>query len=167
MAFNRAARADPGSDHRSGHGSGQGDEQTARTIPGVRFIAPLAFVLASMILYWATWTELRVALPVLLVAVVVYAYQQWRMGVDWRDVRLGAWLVGYLVAILVMSVIGSRDFGGTNAIPAPWDTIVVAVIGAAAYVAGVRAGTQHLAIHPAPEPYQRSSRGSTDSSDDS
>jgi hypothetical protein len=52
--------------------------------------------------------------------------------VDWLDVRVGLWLVAYLVAILVVSAIGSKDFGGANWIPAPWDSVLVAVIGLAA-----------------------------------
>jgi amino acid transporter len=123
-----------------------------QTIRGMPVLAPAAFVLASLILYWATWKELRIALPVLLVGVVVYAIQQYRQGVDWLDVRVGLWLVAYLVAILVMSVIGSNDFGGTNAIPAPWDSVVVAVIGMAAYQWGIRGAVRHLTAHPAPEP---------------
>ncbi len=42
--------------------------------------------------------------------------------------RLGAWLVGYLAAILIMSAIGSTDFGGAGLIPARWDSVTVAAI---------------------------------------
>ncbi|HSZ39346.1 MAG TPA: APC family permease [Trebonia sp.] len=118
----------------------------------LKYLAPLAFVLATMIVYWAGWHELRIALPVLLVGAVVYAYQQWRSGEGWRDAWLGAWLVVYLALVLVVSAIGSTDFGGTGVIPAPWDTVVVAVIGLGAWAAGVRNGVLHLAAHPAPEP---------------
>ncbi len=124
------------------------------TVGGMRFLAPAAFVLASLILYWATWKELRIALPVLLVGVIVYGFQQVRGGVDWLDIRVGWWLVAYLAAILIMSLAGSQDFGGTNLIPAPWDSVVVAVIGAACYEWGVRSAVRHLAAHPAPEPVQ-------------
>ena len=124
------------------------------TVGGMRLLAPAAFVLASLILYWATWKELRIALPVLLVGVIVYGFQQLRGGVDWLDVRVGRWLVAYLVAILIVSLIGSQDFGGTNLIPAPWDSVLVAVIGLACYEWGVRSAVRHLAAHPAPEPVQ-------------
>lgn len=111
-------------------------------------IAPVAFVLATLIIYWAGWHELRIALPILL----VYAYQHWRSGAPWADARLGMWLVAYLALVLLVSGIGSADFGGTNWIPAPWDSVVVAVIALAAWLAGVRNGMRHLAEHPAPEP---------------
>jgi amino acid transporter len=118
----------------------------------LKYVAPFAFVLATMIVYWAGWHELRIALPVLLVGAVVYAYQQWRSGEGWRDAGLGAWLVIYLALVLAVSAIGSVDFGGTGVIPAPWDTVAVAVIGLGAWTAGVRHGLSHLAAHPAPEP---------------
>jgi amino acid transporter len=115
-------------------------------------VAPVAFVLASLIIYWAGWHELRIALPLLLVGVLVYAYQHWRAGAPWADARLGLWLVGYLALVLLMSGIGSRDFEGTNWIPAPWDSVVVAVIAITAWLAGVRSGLRYLEGHPAPDP---------------
>jgi amino acid transporter len=127
------------------------------TIRGMRILAPAAFVLATLILYWASWKELKIALPVLLVGALVYGFQQWRQGrtsegVDWLDVKVGLWLVVYLVAILIMSLIGSKDFVGTNAVPAPWDSVVVAVIGLGAYEWGIRSAVRHLAARPAPDP---------------
>jgi amino acid transporter len=122
------------------------------TIRGLPVLAPAAFVLASLILYWATWKELRIALPVLLVGVVVFGFQQWREKTDWFDLRVGVWLVVYLVAIGVVSVLGSKDFGGTGAIPAPWDSVIVAIIGLACYEWGVRDSVRYLRVHPAPDP---------------
>ncbi len=118
----------------------------------VRWVAPVAFVLASLIIYWAGWTELRIALPLLLVGVLVYAYQHWRAAAPWADARLGLWLVVFLALLLLMSFIGSSDFGGQNAVPAPWDSVIIAVVALAAWLAGVRAGGRYLADHPAPEP---------------
>jgi amino acid transporter len=117
----------------------------------VSYLAPVAFVLATLIIYWAGWHELRIALPILLVGVLVYAYQHWRARAPWADARLGAWLVGFLALVLLMSAIGSRDFQGTNAIPAPWDSGVVAVIALGAWLAGVAAGQRYLADNPVPE----------------
>ena len=42
--------------------------------------------------------------------------------------RQGAWIVGYLLALLAVSAAGT--FGaGHDVIAAPWDTLLVAVIG--------------------------------------
>jgi amino acid transporter len=124
-------------------------------------LAPVAFVLASLIIYWAGWHELRIALPILLVGVLVYAYQHWHSGAEWADAWLGLWLVVYLALILVMSAIGSKDFEGTGAIPAPWDSVIVAVIALAAWLFGVWSGQRYLASHPAPAADEPAAVGAT------
>jgi amino acid transporter len=124
-------------------------ETTAHWIKGMRVLAPVSFVIASLILYWATWQELRIALPVLLVGAAVYAVQQFRGNFDRHDLVSGLWIVAYLIAILIMSAIGS--FGGTKAIPAPWDSVIVAIVGLIAFYQGVKNGVEHLSRHPAPE----------------
>jgi hypothetical protein len=106
-----------------------------------------------LIFYWAGWNELRIALPVLLAAALVYAWQQGRERIGWIDARAGLWLVGYLCALLVMSLLGSFGDGALNIIPAPWDTLIVAVIGIVGFYAGVHAAGRYLADHPVPEPY--------------
>ena len=116
----------------------------------IRYLAPVAFALATLIIYWAGWHELRIALPILLIGVLVYAYQHWRVGAEWADARLGLWLVAYLALVLLMSAIGSAAFEGTNAVPAPWDSVIVAVIALAAWLSGVKAGRRYLAANPAP-----------------
>jgi amino acid transporter len=117
-------------------------------IRGTTVIAPVSFMIATMILYWATWTELRIALPLLLIAVVIYAFNMRtsrRRAASLRDdVRAGAWLVAYLALVLVISAIGSRNFGGTGLIRAPWDSVVVAAIGLAAYFRGVADASAYL-----------------------
>jgi hypothetical protein len=119
-------------------------------IRGTRYLAPASFVIATLILYWATWQELRIARPALLAGALVYGVQQVPAGVDWHDIHVGLWLVGYLLAVLLLSGIGS--FGGADLVPAPWDSIIVAAIAAAAFVHGVWAAERHLAVHPAPGP---------------
>lgn len=121
-------------------------------------LAPVAFVLATLIIYRAGRRELRIALPILLIGVFVYAYQHWRAGAPWCDARIGLWLVAYLALVLLMSGIGSADFQGTNSLPAPWDSVIVAVIALAAWLAGIRAGRQHLARSPATEGERRPGR---------
>ncbi len=129
-------RADPG--------------RMANWVGGTAVIAPVAFVIATLIFYWAGWHETRVALPVLFVSVLLYAYQQMRHDQDLRDLRNGLWLVVYLVLLLVMSAVGG--FGGARWVPAPWDSVVVAVIGVLGYVRGVRDAARHIAAHPLPAP---------------
>jgi amino acid transporter len=127
-------------------------DRVAGWVRGMNVIAPISFVIATLILYWAGWDELRIALPVLLAAGLVYLYQQGRQRIGWVDTRAGLWLVGYLVAILLMSYLGSFGDGASGLVPEPWDSVVVAVIGVAGFVAGTRAAARYLADNPVPEP---------------
>jgi amino acid transporter len=147
----------------------RGDAFPGGAPPWIRYLAPVAFVLATLIIYWAGWHELRIGLPILLIGALVYAYQHWRADAGWSDAgwsdaRLGMWLVAYLALVLLVSAIGSRDFEGANAVPAPWDSVAVAVIALAAWLAGVGAGMRHLAVHPAPEAGGPAVPGGEDSS---
>ena len=123
----------------------------------MRFLAPISFVVATLILYWAGWNELRIAIPVLLIAAVVYLWQQWRQHIGWLDARAGMWLLAYLGAILLMSWLGtfaSKAPFPSKVIPAPWDSVVVAVIGVVAFFAGTRAAERYLADNPVPDPVE-------------
>jgi len=118
---------------------------------GTSVLAPIGFVLATLILYWAKWTNLRIALPLLAVAVAVYLWNtrsnRHTPGQVRVDVRAGAWLVVYVCAVLLMSWLGS--FGGRDWIAQPWDSIAVGVIGAGGYVWGVAEAVRFLRSHPA------------------
>lgn len=123
-------------------------DRSAGWVRGSRVLAPLGFVLATLIFYWSGWAEMRIAVPVLLAAILVYLGDGLRHGFDLADVRRGVWLLVYLGALLLISYFGASAFGGTNALPGPWDSVVVAAVGAAAYVAGVIGSVAHLGAHP-------------------
>jgi hypothetical protein len=61
----------------------------------------------------------------------------------------GAWLVVYLLALTLLSWLGS--FKGTDHLRAPYDSITVAVVASALFVWAVRAGRGlPVAVPPAP-----------------
>lgn len=111
-------------------------------IPGMKLIAPMAFVCASLILYWARWPLTGEIILLMVVALPVYAYYRARDG--WRDWELelrGAyWLILYLIVIAFVSYAGSNRFGGHNLIPFGWDMAVVAVLSLFFYSWGVASG---------------------------
>lgn len=127
-------------------------DRVAGWIKGMSVIAPLSFVIATLILYWAGWNELRIALPILLAAGLVYLYQQSRQAIGWLDARAGLWVVGYIIVILLLSWVGSFGDGAEKWIAAPWDSVVVALFGLATFFVGTKAAEHYLAEHPVPEP---------------
>ncbi|TDY49553.1 aspartate/glutamate:proton symporter (AGT family) [Alicyclobacillus sacchari] len=102
-------------------------------LKGIHIIAPLAFLAASWIIYWAGWQTDSLLIGFTLASLVLYfafmdrdAQTRAQLRSDWKN---GLWIVVYYVFIGVMSFLGS--FTNTKVysivIPAPWDTIIVGV----------------------------------------
>ncbi len=109
-------------------------------LPLGAFWSPIAFVLASMLLYWSQWPFTGETLGVLLVGVLVYFVYIWRGRVGAETIRFGAWLVVYLLAMAALSFVGDKRFGGVNWVPEGWDLVAVTVVSLAIYYWGVRQG---------------------------
>ncbi|MCW3481264.1 APC family permease [Neisseriaceae bacterium JH1-16] len=125
-------------------------------IPGIGAISAFAFVCASLVLYWARWPLTGQIFILIAAALPIYAYYQARAGWpnfarDWRATR---WLVVYLLAMAAVSYFGSREFGGSGAIPFGWDMGLVSLLALGFFRWGVASGwrTDFLAeAHPIEE----------------
>jgi amino acid transporter len=111
-------------------------------IPGIRWIAPVSFILSTEIAYWSGWHNLRVAFPVTLIGVVLFFFLRTKDRPVIDDIKAGAWLAAYLLVLILFSGIGS--FGGQGWIGQPWDSILVAVASVAIYLWAVRSGAEHI-----------------------
>ncbi|MFB6131345.1 MAG: APC family permease [Salinigranum sp.] len=107
-------------------------------LPAGRVLSPLAFVLASLLLFWESWPLTGEMLGVLLTGVAVYAYYVHRGTVGTYSLRHGVWLVAYLLAMAAVSYLGDPQFGGAGVLPFGWDFLVVAVVSLGFYYWGVR-----------------------------
>jgi amino acid transporter len=115
---------------------------------GLPFVALLAFVFSTELLYWAKWPLTGEIILLVTVALPIYVYYQARAG--WPDIRRqlqGAWwLIVYLPAVAALSYVGSTEFGGLGWMPFGWDLLIVAAVGAAFYFWGMRSGWRTPAI---------------------
>lgn len=113
---------------------------------GMNILAPIAFVIASLIIYWSGWSTDSVVLMVVLFGLLLYAYGTTTFAEDLslysgKYLKAGVWLVVYIVAMLALTYFGSKNFGAPDPlIPYPLDLIVVIVIALAAYYWGVASG---------------------------
>nr|WP_249417003.1 APC family permease [Streptomyces sp. TS71-3] len=148
------------------HDRDRGLPRTAGQVPGMRWIAPLSYVVASEFVYWSGWHDLRLALPLVLVGVPLYLglrYGDRRTaarggeadGPDaapvrspLEEVRRGAWLVVHLAVLTLLSWLGT--FGGSGHLPAPWDSVTVGVVALGVFAWAVRSGAGHLRTSPPP-----------------
>ncbi len=117
-------------------------------VPGVRWIAPVSFLVASEFVYWSGWHHLRLALPLVLAGVPLFLML--RREAEGRSTRIelshGAWLVFHLAALTLLSWLGT--FGGSGRLPAPYDSVVVGALALGVFGWAVRSGTAHLRTAP-------------------
>jgi amino acid transporter len=117
-------------------------------IPGMKVIAPFAFVCASLVLYWAKWPLTGEIILLMIVALPVYFYFQGKSGWSgWgRDLKAAWWLVAYLPTMALLSLIGSKQFGGRGYLPYGCDMLAVIALSLVFYYWGVNTGyrTEYL-----------------------
>jgi amino acid transporter len=117
-------------------------------VPGLPVLAPMAFVLATLMLFWARWPHTGQIMLLLILPLPVYLYYQAKG--NWRDfgrqLRASWWLLAYLITVTVLSWAGSKEFEGHNYIGYGWDQLCVAVTSLAFYFWGVRSGWRTPAV---------------------
>lgn len=106
-------------------------------LPGGKVVAPLSFVVANLIVYWAGWDtlwRLGVAIVIGYVLLGGYAWYATRKGLpdaprlDWKAAR---WLPVYLLGLGVISWQGG--FGGSGHIGLWWDMLIIAAFSLVIY----------------------------------
>jgi len=109
-------------------------------LPAASVLAPLAFILANLIIYWS---GLEVLLKLAVCIVIGYvligicmAFDKQRPPLDWRSAQ---WLPVYLIGMGIISWLGQYSGGAvaapvnTSTIPFWWDMVVVAAFSLGIY----------------------------------
>ncbi|WEG14562.1 APC family permease [Pullulanibacillus sp. KACC 23026] len=111
-------------------------------IKGMQLIAPIAFIMASLIYYWAQWPLTGKVTLIMVIGLPIYFYYQAKA--NWKDfgqdLKAGLWLVIYLIYMAFISCIGSSKFHGLNILPYGWDFIVIIISALIFYAWGIRSG---------------------------
>ncbi|MDI9260646.1 APC family permease [Alicyclobacillus sendaiensis] len=111
-------------------------------LPGMGLIAPLAFIVATLIIYWSGFSidAWLIGLQIVLWGIYVIALRA-VVPTDTvpfaQQVKSSLWLVCFYAVLWIMSYLGDKSFGGRGLIPAPWDQIIVVVLAVGAYAWGV------------------------------
>ncbi|KRL04449.1 amino acid permease [Liquorilactobacillus oeni DSM 19972] len=96
----------------------------------LKFMAPLAFVLSSLAVYWAMWPTTIQVILVILIGLPFYVYYEWKT--DWaktkKQIAGSLWMIFYLIFLTLISYIGSKDFNGLGIIGYPYDFLVVIIV---------------------------------------
>jgi amino acid transporter len=118
---------------------------------GLPFIAALAFIFATELLYWAKWPLTGQIIPLIVAALPVYLfYQAKNRWADFgRQLRASWWLIVYLPTIAFVSWAGSARFGGRDYLTWGWDLVIVAALGLLFFIWGVKSGWSTPAVQVA------------------
>lgn len=109
-------------------------------IPGMQIIAPAAFIIMSLILYWSRWPLMGEVLFIVFGGLFIFLYYQNKNG--WENIgqhlKSGLWFIVYLLVMAVLSWLGSEEFGGIGVITTPYDQISVVASSLLFYYWGVK-----------------------------
>lgn len=104
-------------------------------IPGLKFIAPLSFIVISLILYWSRWPLTGQVLLVTFAGLIIYIYYQFKNYYQLKNkneifqhLKNGIWFITYLFTMALLSWLGSKQFGGIGFIKGPYDQISIAIV---------------------------------------
>lgn len=103
-------------------------------LPGGAILAPLAFIIANLIIYWTGWPVLwklfvAIALGFVLLAIAqATSPSDRRPTLDWKS---ASWLWPYFAGMLIISYLGAFD--GQEIIPFGWDIVVMVIFSLAIY----------------------------------
>ena len=98
-------------------------------VPSPRVWSAIAFIAASLLIYWATYPVTVYALGVTLGGSLVFLYQAFKSKGQKIGLAHSIWIPFYIIGLIVLSYIGGSQTGGTNLIPFPTDLYVVIVYG--------------------------------------
>ncbi|MDD9138173.1 APC family permease [Fructobacillus sp. CRL 2054] len=106
----------------------------------MKWMAPLAFILASLATYWAMWPTTIEVILIIILGLPFYFYYEWKQGFTWektkKQLKGSFWLLSYLIVLSIESYIGSVEFNGVGWVHYPWDFVMVAFVSLAFYAWG-------------------------------
>jgi amino acid transporter len=102
--------------------------------PGGVVVAPLAFVVANLIIYWTGFeTQWKLGVAIVIGYVMILMYRADRPGISQINWARSAWIGAYLLGMGVLSWQGDYGPGNTGRLTYPWDILVVALFSLAIY----------------------------------
>ncbi|CAI3922221.1 Serine transporter YbeC [Commensalibacter communis] len=109
-------------------------------LKGMGILSPIAFVIASLIVYWSGWQTVSWLLgsQILLGCVYVISKMIAKDRTIYTNLKSGAWLMIYYSGIIMVSAMG--DFGGWELLPHAEGLIAVTIVALISYFIGVNTG---------------------------
>ncbi len=99
-------------------------------LPFANIIALSAFIIGTLIIYWSTFDILWKLGIGIAAGIVLFIFTNFnRIRYKFKQTVIpGIWFLMYIASILTISFLGSRNFGGINAIESPYDSLAAVLI---------------------------------------
>ncbi len=112
-------------------------------------IAPLAFIMISLILYWARWPLTGQVILIILVGSPIYFYYQLKKAKTFlsKEIKHGIWLPCYLCTIALISYLGSTSFGGHGYLNTFSSITFIIIVAMGYYVWGLKSRLPNKKLH--------------------
>jgi amino acid transporter len=110
------------------------DKERSYKVPAFQIWSPIAFISATLLIYWSTWPTVLYAMGAELTGIVVFLiFGVLINGKGTYHFKNGIWMPFYVIGMIILSYIGSAYTGGLNILQYPMDFIVVVIYGVAFY----------------------------------
>lgn len=106
-------------------------------LPASSILAPMAFVGASLVVYWSGWPlvgELAIAIFLGLIVYGIFFFMKQKDDPTrktihgWDSIKSGIWVPVYIVVLSIESYLGETALGGYNIVPYPYDLLMVIIV---------------------------------------
>ncbi len=113
-------------------------------LPYAKILAPIAFVGATLIVYWSGWPTIPYLAIGIFFGIVVYLIILGSHKVEnvftKDNIKAGWWVPAYILVLTLLSYLGEADYGGTNTLPYPYDFVVVIIVAIIFYLISIKSG---------------------------
>ncbi len=111
-------------------------------LPGMSVIAPLAFVFATLLIYWTKWSKVQLGITGLIIGVGCYLIVHFIRKHKTEEILGGLYLIVYILMLIALSYLG--NFGGIGILPEPYMSLIAAVAGFVFYYLAVYNGVWYM-----------------------
>ena len=113
-------------------------------LPYATILAPIAFIGATLIVYWSGWPTIPYLAIGIFFGIVVYLIILGSHKVEnvftKDNIKAGWWVPAYILVLTLLSYLGEADYGGTNTLPYPYDFVVVIIVAIIFYFISIKSG---------------------------
>ncbi|TKI07787.1 APC family permease [Martelella alba] len=113
-------------------------------LPLFGILSPLAFIASTLLIFWSGWSVNEILIPILTVAWVAYALLGKKNDRFSQELSGAWWLLAYYIGVFLISRFGT--YGGTGAIGAPLDSVLIIALGLVCYYWGIASSLVEPAI---------------------